>query len=168
MSINKKASCSLMIGNLISTILVIAIHYNSKSSIIISGGYDWNYLFQEFFINGISRIAVPFFAMISGFFIVNKLNLINGYTKTLKSKFISLVVPYIAASTVIFAINILMKVVFRPGLYQPVSVSSLVFDVLFHPVSGQYWFLRDLIILIILSPIMFSISKVLVILLFLP
>ena len=79
MKITKEASISFQIANLIATILVIAIHYNSKHHIDY---YDlsFNFYLQEYITNGIARIAVPFFALSAGiFFFINYqgLNLIR-------------------------------------------------------------------------------------------
>ena len=73
MYVKKEVSSTLMTSNLIATFFVIALHYNSKKAIDISEGYNWNYVLQEFLTNGVARVAVPFFAMISGFFLFGKI-----------------------------------------------------------------------------------------------
>ena len=102
MQINKPLSYALMIANLIATILVIAIHYRSKVLLTPNTLINYNYLFQEFFTNGVAKISVPFFAMISGFFLVEKLGGKAAYISVLKNKAITLVLPYVIASSVIF------------------------------------------------------------------
>jgi len=159
LGINKKTSCTLQIANLIAMILVIAIHYNSRNSIDISERDGWNYICQEFLANGIARIAVPFFAMLSGLFILNKINGLDGYIKILKNKSMTLLVPYVMASTAIFIVVNILKVIFKPESYQPVTFLSVLSGILVHPSSCQFWFLRDLIILTILSPILLKLSK---------
>jgi hypothetical protein len=154
--VDKKTSRGLMVANLVATVLVIAIHYNSKGNIHLTEIGGWNYLFQEFTLNGVARIAVPFFAMLSGFFLASKLDHRGAYTAILKNKAKTLLLPYLIASIIIFLTSELIKWIFQPGSFQSLTILYSIQSVTFHPVSDQFWFLRDLIILTILSPILLS------------
>ena len=151
--IKKKISCTLMAANLIATILVIAIHYSSKGKIDISNGYSLNYLFQDFLTNGIARIAVPFFAFVSGFFLKNKLRKTDYYS-ILKNKTKTLLLPYLTASATIFILMNLWRWGFKSSADLPPNAFSIFHDILVQPISIQFWFLRDLIFLNALSPIL--------------
>jgi Acyltransferase family len=148
-----------MIANLITTIAVIAIHYNSKTDIGLAEIRSWNHLVQDFLTDGIARVAVPFFAISSGFFLVNRLNGLTGYINILKNKAITLLVPYLLSSTIISIAVLLLNKIFKPTVLQKINISSLVSDILLHPGSEQFWFLRDLLILIILSPILLKLNQ---------
>ena len=144
---------------MIAIIFVISVHYNSKGSLDTSGSYGWNYIIQEFWINGIARVAVPFFALISGFFLVDKLSSPEGYISILKNKTKTLLVPYVVASATIFIVVMILNVIFKPENSQAVSIYSLFYNILAHPISPQFWFLRDMIFLVILSPILLGLKK---------
>lgn len=149
-----------MVANLIATIMVIAIHYNSKGSIQPSDVKGWNYLFQEFTLNGVARISVPFFAMLSGFFLASKLESWSLYVAMLKNKSKTLFLPYLIASIVILLASTGIKWVVQHDSYQSITTLSFIKNSIFHPVSDQFWFLRDLIILTVISPLLLSHKKI--------
>lgn len=154
--IDKTLSGTLMAANLIATILVIAIHYNSKAAIDISQGYGLSYVVQDFIINGIARVAVPLFAMVSGFFIWGKLNRINGYVLLLKTRLKTQVVPYLIASLFIFVSSFLLVYLFKPNELEDLNFISIFHGIVLHPKSPQLWFLRDLMLLVMFSPLLAS------------
>jgi fucose 4-O-acetylase-like acetyltransferase len=96
MNIDRKISGTLMSANLIATILVIAIHYGTKGT---EPG-TLNYIFQEFLTNGVARIAVPFFALMSGYFMAATLHK-KSYIDVLLNKANSLLIPFLVASVVV-------------------------------------------------------------------
>ena len=141
-----------MTSNLIATFFVIALHYNSKKAIDISEGYNWNYVLQEFLTNGVARVAVPFFAMISGFFLFGKIRDVQSYINALKNKSRTLFVPYIVSSTLILLSMIVLNYVFSPKNRGQISFFIIARCVFAQPLSVQFWFLRDLIFLTVISP----------------
>ncbi|WP_395341659.1 acyltransferase family protein [Ningiella sp. W23] len=140
--------------NLLATIMVVAIHYNSKAFIDVSSGYGINYLLQEFFVNGISRIAVPIFALVSGFIIWEKLSTKNTYFSLLKTRIKSQLLPYLIASFFIFVSYSLITYVFKPQEFIPIDFNVILYRSVVSPLSPQLWFLRDLMFLVLLSPIL--------------
>lgn len=160
MNIEKRMSSIFMIANLIATIFIIMIHYNSMSYINVSINYNFNYYVQQFFANGIGRISVPVFALLSGFFIYENILTFNKYRDTLYKKIHTVILPYILGSLIIFLIVIIIKVIANKiVINQILEFSYLLDNILLHPYSVQFWFLRDLIILIIVSPIIFNLKK---------
>lgn len=153
MNIDRALSRTFMIANLVATVLVIAIHYNSKKYIVTTSGYNINYLTQEFIVNGICRVAVPFFSLISGFFLFQKLESKSSYLNTVKSKLNTLVVPYILAATIVFIAVSGLKIIYKPDFSGLMSVATVVYNIIIHPLSDQFWFLRDLIVLTCIYPI---------------
>lgn len=159
MKIRKDLSSTFMIANLLGTILVIAIHYNSQRYIDSSDGYNWNYLAQEFFTNGICRVSVPFFALISGFFIFSKVNNFDNWLSTVRKKVKTLILPYVLGSLLIFIASLILKLILWPDDFPSLTPYLVVRTIVARPASVQFWFLRDLIILTIVSPAIFNLNK---------
>ncbi len=158
MEIKKEVSSTLMVANLIAIVLVIAAHYSSKGSIDTSKGYTWNYLFQDFMWNGVAQSTVPFFAMVAGFFLTGKVNNFQNYFKALKIKSRTLLLPYILASTLIFLPTVLKYILLQKNIVQ-FSFHSILMCVVLHPISVQFWFIRDLIIIVVISPLILNGGK---------
>src|SRR5207245_2915026 len=59
--LTRTLSNALTVANLLAILLIVAIHYNTKSAIASTA--NWNYIVQEFITNGIARAAVPLFAL---------------------------------------------------------------------------------------------------------
>ncbi|MEI2773936.1 MAG: acyltransferase [Candidatus Competibacter sp.] len=149
MKIGRKISGTLMSANLIATVLVIAIHYGSNGA--ESG--TMSYIFQEFITNGVARIAVPFFALISGYFTASALHE-KSYVDLLFNKSKSLLVPFLFASVIVLLAYTGKKVFYENDSNLNFSIKWIFRSVALHPQSVQFWFLRDLMILTILSPIL--------------
>ena len=143
----KKSSDAFKVANLIAIFLVVAIHYNSKHYIDVSQTLSLNYYFQEWFTNSIARIAVPFFGFTAGFFYFLRFRKISDYWLQLSKRGWSLIVPYMIAVSFVFFYDTTLE------LYKH-KESSVTFGEFFyhflHPDSIQFWFLRDLIIIILL------------------
>lgn len=154
-SISGELSRTLMIVNLFGTILVIAAHYNSQRFIPFSEMRGWNYTLQEFTLNGIFRMVIPFFAMSSGFFLAGRFMRKEKYLHVMLNKAKTLLLPYVIASLAIYTFLRIMD--WRPYPMTPVNFAV---DVIFHPISVQFWFLRDLIILTVISPLLLGIPKI--------
>lgn len=152
--ISKKLSDSLRIANIICTLLVIAIHYNTKHDMDLSSGFTWNYYLQEFITNGVARVAVPFFAFIAGFFFFLSYKNLSSYPKAINKRVNSLFVPYLVASFLIFIVEYVYGVIQWDLSLE--NVDLFMRDVVFTPISVQFWFLRDLMILVLLTPIIFK------------
>lgn len=155
LGISKEISCSLMIANLIGTVFVIAAHYSSQIYIPYSEIRGWNYTFQEFTLNGIFRMIIPFFAMSSGFFLVNKIRGKGKYINMLLYKAKTLLLPYVIVSFSIYAFLRMMH-----WRFYPMTPMNFIMDVFLHPISIQFWFLRNMIILTVLAPILLSSQKI--------
>ncbi len=122
--------------------------------------------------NTVCHIAVPLFFLISGylFFInVNEFNL-KVYIKKLKSRFKTLVVPYVFWNTIVvlfIAIGQVLLPSFFSGAFK--SVTDFSFEEWIsvfwsvqnsgEPISFQLWFLRDLIVMIFLTPVFYYLGR---------
>lgn len=159
MKISKRLSETFLLANLIAMLLVILIHYNSKWAIDISTGYSLNYLVQEFLANGIARSAVPIFAFLSGYFIVDKLEK-NSYQELLLNKYNTLFKPYIIGAFLIYSPFLFYYLLFKPEHLTTMGLYAYMYNLFLHPASGQFWFLRDLMLLVVISPLLFKSKKV--------
>lgn len=159
MKITKKFSNSVFIGNFICTLLVVAIHYNTKKQIIGEiSGWNLNYYIQEFITNGIARVAVPYFAVISGFFFFLKFHEIRDYIPHVKSRIRSLLIPYLLTSALFFFIESLYLYIFKSQNFS-MPINQALSTIFLAPVSVQHWFLRDLMVLTVISPVLFIINN---------
>ena len=100
---DKELSSKIKIISFISIVAVVFLHaYNWSDNFLLPTTviYEGLYLstFTEFFIsNGLTRFAVPVFFMISGYLFYLTFEFSKkGYWYKLKSRFKSLVIPYIA------------------------------------------------------------------------
>ena len=127
----------------IMSVLVILIHsINNETK------------FQLFFSEtGIGQFAVPLFFIISGFLFFK-----TAYTKIdvkrkLQKKIYTLLIPYLLWNLIYYAIHLLLK----PG--QGININEVfraAFDYKYNP---SFWFIYQLILLNIISPIIFLILK---------
>ena len=115
-----------------------------------------------FFFRLLSAIAVPMFFMFSGFLLFNKCAdyTFNDYLKKLKSRFRTLLIPY-------FIWNfIAILFYYRFGL----KISSIedffrafwdyrTEETMTYPILIQFWYVRDLLVNILLSPIVYWLIK---------
>lgn len=118
----------------------------------------------NFISNGVARIAVPLFFLMSGYlFFVGFEWSKERYFLKLRARIKSLLVPFIFWNIVTLTINALAQTIpatkiYFPGNY-PLIASFSSFDYLnavigFNrlPIAYQFWFIRDLMILILLVP----------------
>ncbi|CAN5785643.1 hypothetical protein BH09PSE5_BH09PSE5_41260 [soil metagenome] len=143
-------SNALTTANVIGTLLVVAIHYTSRER--AGDNPSWNYLFQEFLCNGLSRVAVPFFAFASGLFLALQYAKSMPYTEAVGRRIPTILVPYLLAA--LFFMAFLHGSVALAGLSTPADPATLFNQLFIRPFSFQFWFLRDLILLIVLSPLL--------------
>lgn len=155
MAIKKELSATLMVANLFATVLVIGIHYRSHQWLEAANQSLWNGFAQEFVVNGLARCAVPFFAMLSGFFLWDNLQQRSSYMPMLRRKAKTLLLPYLVVSLGICIFSLASKAALNPGAFHP-EISSFFYDVVLRPRSVQFWFLRDLVFLTLLSPVLIA------------
>ena len=122
---------------------------------------------KEFFANGLGELAVPVFFIFSGYLLAASS---NSYFTILKKRFHSIFLPYTIWTFLYFAGWVLLKH-FHFTYGNPVSGwrewSFIDYFVRFigyyhnlrFPFVGSFWFLRDLMILIVISPILIFVAK---------
>ena len=156
---DKYLSEKIRVLSYILIVFVVFLHsYNlPKSTIFI---LSLNSFIQNFISNGITRIAVPLYFLISGylFFITLPSNLFD-FSQKWKKRARTLVIPYLFWSIfgllLYFILQIfpLFQSFFTHKLIRNYTYNDLFETIFLNPIPYQLWFIRDLIVLVILAPI---------------
>ena len=109
--------------------------------------------------DGICRIAVPYFFVVSGFLLVGRINDVNWYRSSVRKRIHSLLIPYLIwlliGLMVRFCIFIGASALgYQIGIGNPFcsfNLSKVGLDP-FHNV-GYLWYVRDLFVLVLFSPL---------------
>lgn len=151
-------------------IMVVILHsYNidiKQGGKILYFEKGFNWIFQNFISNGITRIAVPLFFIISGYlFILKRKYNFSEFLLKMKKRLRTILLPYLLW-TLIGLLFYLILQSFPQS--QPFFTKKLIKDYTFlewlnaifnEPIPYQLWFLKDLIIMVLLSPIIFFLVK---------
>ena len=120
---------------------------------------DW---FDSYVIESFVRIAVPLFFFISGFLFFNGVDRFgrSEYWDKLKKRVKRLLVPYILCG--VFAIFV--KYVFfllgeDDSVYLFDNYYKWIYYVLWDPINYQLWFVRDLFLVVLISPLIYFLLK---------
>lgn len=137
-------------------VLVIFLHIDNAPHIAVTE-YNWGnqisqsiYYFSIISINIIAKVAVPCFFFISGYlFFVNQKFTFKIYVDKIKRRLHSLFIPYILWNIIAMAYLYLTQNIIKEPFYTNFT----------DPVNFPLWFLRDLIIIVILTPIIYGLIK---------
>ena len=167
---NKYLSIKLNVISFFSMVMVVFLHsYNvvvnlNTQNIELNRGYSS--FFQDFFSQGITRIAVPLFFLISGYlFFLNIKGAPGEFISKFKKRLKTIVLPYLFWSVwgllLFFILQTLpqSKNFFTNELIRDYSVRELLATIFLDPSPYQLWFIRDLIVLIFLSPILYYLIR---------
>jgi surface polysaccharide O-acyltransferase-like enzyme len=142
----------------------LAFNFKSESVIVTQG---FNSFIQEIISQGIAKVASPLFFIISGF--VFFLNIKNGSFLEFFSKYRrrskTLVLPYLLWSILGILFYLILQSIpflkdfFTKQIIVDLSFSQLLSTILINPIPYQFWFIRDLVILIVLSPLIYWLIK---------
>ena len=117
--------------------------------------------FVIFFSRGITKVATPCFFLISGYLFYLGF---EGrwrweiYCQKLRRRVFTLLIPYIAWNLIrasLLFIGSKMNLITQPELLQKLNP----YDIFISSIDGSLWFLRDLIVVIVLSPLLFVFIK---------
>jgi len=160
---------SLKIRNIstLSIILVLTIHsQNIYNRITGFEPNNWNYFIQTFIYDGVSRIAVPLFFIISAFFYFgNDQNLFNSYFLIIGKKIKTILVPYIVISILSYVLFIIIQAIpyarlfFNNQLLIYNNFTEIFVTIFFKPLAYQLWFLRNLFLLFVIAPVILFLTK---------
>jgi peptidoglycan/LPS O-acetylase OafA/YrhL len=92
--------------------------------------------------------------MTSGFFFYLKWEGLTTYRANVRKRISTLLVPYVLASGLILIAYIPAHILFTDEGYN-LTVFNVLRDWLLHPVMTQFWFLRDLLLIVLISPLLY-------------
>lgn len=109
------------------------------------------YWIQEIFSQGVTRGAVPFFMMSSAFFLFSK---DKKVTEVYTSRSKSVLVPYLLWNFVYMVVFAVLRRLSLSGVgMDVVTVGNVAEGLFLHKYNYAYWFMRDLIVLVALYPL---------------
>jgi surface polysaccharide O-acyltransferase-like enzyme len=145
-------SQTFKVAGLIAALFVVALHYVPTDEMHPGYQYSLNLVLQDLLSNGIFRVAVPAFAMTSGFFYFLSYTTVRDWAPKLQQRLRSVAAPYLIVSTLFFVVFITSQWALSEDTVS-ITASSLATNILLHPLSVQLWYLRDLMILVLLAPL---------------
>jgi len=148
--ISASLSDAFRVAGLVATIMVVAIHYNTRRHIGDSGSV--NALTQQFLTDGISRIAVPYFALVAGIMLFEGLRRGQTYQTVISKRSRTVLLPLILTGATIFLPEWIYRTHYLgvPMVNMPRSVIDAMW---LDPWPVQLWFLRDLVVLVAIHPL---------------
>ena len=157
-------------------ILVLYIHSNFHDYSHEILGMRFNHILQNVISVGLGRCAVPLFYMISGYlFFLNTENRISVVFNKMKKRIRTLLIPYIIACLFFPLFYWVMELIPIAGKYINGDGISILFResfseillTLFYrgnntsvPLAFHLWFLRDLIVIVAISPLLYFVKKI--------
>lgn len=167
---NEYLSVKLKVISFFSMLLVVFLHsYNvvvnlDSEVILLDQGYSS--FIQNFFSQGICRIAVPLFFSISGYlFFLNTKGDLNEFISKFNKRLKTIVVPYLFWSISWFLFFLVLQSIPQLAMFfnsknlVDYTVKEIVTTILINPIPYQLWFLRDLMCLVVLAPLLFLLVK---------
>lgn len=160
--ISKKLSDKLRLLSFVSAALVILIHVPHPP--FANGSLDWWCV--DVFFDSITRIAVPYFFFASGLLLFRNYKAgREWYTTALKKRVQTLIVPFFMSNLLAFLIyntkmialgiahGVSPAILVGTGLHRAYLAIGL--DITRYPLVGSLWFIRNLFILVVLSPLVY-------------
>jgi hypothetical protein len=154
-------------------VVVVLIHCNISDYNVAVGhlyGYKW---FRLIAIHLVADVAVPAFFFIAGYLLYANIDFTwNNYVHKLRNRMKTLLVPYLMWNTICFLLIVVLQLIkpdFRLLFHKSVSDMQLKDFFLIYwdlgqieslsggrpgPILGPLWFLKDLMILVVLSPLL--------------
>jgi surface polysaccharide O-acyltransferase-like enzyme len=165
MVINKELSQKIKHISLISTVFVVLIHSVNVGMIPVFR-FDFDSFIQSFISGYLSICAVPMFFIISGFLFFQRFDFtVKGISYKYMKMFIRLVLPYLfwSISTIFFFLIMqtlpYTRLLFSNPDYHIANydINILLYRIFIYPLADHLWYIRDLVVLILISPLIFLI-----------
>ena len=145
--------------SLIMTFFVVILHSNNLENASV---FNVNTLVQNFIGQGIVRIAVPMFFLISGYLFFYKFKpsqeaFLNKY----KKRFRSLFIPYFIWCTgwlvILYVVELTAfgRAMFSDRIIADYNFAELFRNTYIYPLPYQFWYIRALMINVVISPIIY-------------
>src|SRR5882672_2758814 len=152
-------------------LLVVWVHaFNSYPrylvpNTLVEGGFNVVSYVEYLVSNGMARFVMPFFFATSGYLFFFRTGLARpDFTSKVTRRVRTVVVPYliwncIGIAVVVAARNLQWFQEFMPQYLKEMTWEQFGSGFIFGPVSFQLWYLRDLFLLCLLSPIIYFICR---------
>ncbi len=122
--------------------------------------YIYFYLFQNIVTSALLRFSVPLFFIISGFLFFYKP---FSYSDRLRKRVKTLLIPYILWSFIgavfIYSLQLFPVIDAKMNTHWEFTFIDFLKHITINPVQYQFWFLRDLMALALLSPLIYKLSN---------
>lgn len=171
--IDKKVSARIEVLRFPLIVLVVFIH-NYANTVRLPQGVEAGVIYSNIWVDfarlfisqGIARVAVPLFFLVSGYlFFVDDWSW-TQYANKLKKRLRTLLIPYLfwdlltfvcfAVAPAIPQLNVYFSGIRWPPMHSFVECVNAFFNIsvlyLLNPISYQFWFIRDLLALVVLAP----------------
>ncbi len=163
-------SIKLKALSFVSIVFVVLVH--SQTSMFNVGSHT-NYmssksaqLLQLFLSDGLARVGVPFFFMSSSFFFFLGGSLdLYSYKHKLKKRLRTLIIPYLTWSALGLLFFLLIQTIpsvsrfFTNKLVRNYELTEVFYRWIVSPLNYQLWFIRDLLIVMLFSPLFYFFVK---------
>lgn len=159
--ISEYLSDKLRFLSFVSAVLVVLIHVPHPEFARYS--FDW-WCVDVILVNVVAKVAVPYFFFVSALFLFRNFeNTKVWYVSVLKKRFHTLLIPFFMTNLLALLMYSLESVL--TGLVHCVPLSTLVRDMMRYaycavgldftryPLVGSLWFVRNLMVLVLLSPV---------------
>lgn len=157
-------------------LIVLVIYIHARAGTVTFG--DKTLVLQSQLVNtiktaisdGIARTAVPLFFLLSGYLLFHAQRTWSWYTfgEKLKRRFHTLVIPYFFWNLTLYVVLLAaqatpLRLFFNSsGVIADMSVTAQVrwvFGLQRYPIAYQFWFIRDLFLLVLTGPLLFALAQ---------
>lgn len=150
--------------SLFMTFFVVLLHSNNLDT--TQSVVSVNSLVQNFIGQGIVRVAVPMFFLISGYlFFYNFTPTMEKWKYKFKSRFHSLFIPYVIWCTgwlvILYLVELLPigRALFSDRIITDYTFKELFVNTYIYPLPYQFWYIRSLMLDVLLTPVFYYIIK---------
>lgn len=164
--ISKELSTKIRITVFLATVLVVlrhSINVHIYYPDVYSTGFRDINSFIQILINSLTNIAVPFFFLVSGYLFFYQLKLKLVLSKW-KKRVKTLLVPYIIWNILMLVFLLTIQRIsfidkYSSFEYININLKTVLNNILIDPALGQFWYIRDLLLFVIISPALLLIFK---------
>ncbi|MCD0486854.1 acyltransferase [Pedobacter sp. MC2016-14] len=165
---NEYLSVKLKVVSFFLMVMVVVLHANNLNNGTFGLDKSFSYFIQNFFSDGLARVTVPLFFLISGYlFFFNIKGTVQDFNYKISKRLKTLFIPYLFWSLWgLFVFFMLQTIPFsrsfiNMSLIKDYPIKQLLTVIFLDPLPYQLWFVKDLMLLVILSPILFYLIKTL-------
>ena len=144
-SISSELSSRISTLSFVCACMVVLIHVPIPSTV-----GSWGWYLSSTFSYGMCLISVPFFFMVSGFFIGRHIGEEKWYRSALKKRLVSLLIPYLIFNTMYWGLTHLC--VNQWTLHS--VLCGIIGSPLEFPSLGPTWYIRSLLVYVLITPLL--------------